>query len=100
MSTNNLHLRDLNKGYYAKVIRLPKDLEKQKTVTVCTVTREYMAKYKRFYKKTRKYHVHCDLKNPEFNPANVQKINLNDTVYCIFTRRISKTKNAVIYFKK
>lgn len=97
MSARDLTLRDPTKGFEATVVRLPKNLDVQKTLTVEVVKRLYLKKYKRFYRKSYRYHVHCDLKNPEFNPAKVSKINLNDKIFCTYTRRISRTKNAVVY---
>ena len=99
MSTTDINIRDPKKGFYAEVIKIPKDLEKQKTIKVSITERAYLKKYKRFYKKTKTYHVHCDLKNEKLNPTGLKSISLKDKVYCVYTRKISKTKSSVVYSK-
>lgn len=94
----DIKIRDPNKGFFAEVTKLPIDLEKQKTITVKITKRVYMNKYKRFYKKTYKYHVHCDLSVKKYNQKNISKVLLNDMVFCTPTRRISKTKSHVAIF--
>lgn len=98
MSTKNLNIRNPKKGFYGLVTKMPVDLEKQKTVTVSVLERKYLKKYKRFYKKETKYQVHCDLNNEVLNPNKIKEIKLKDSVYCVYTRRISKMKSSAIYF--
>lgn len=100
MSTQNIVLRNPKKGFYATILKIPKDLQKQKTIVVGFTKRAYLPKYKRFYQKSSKYHVHCDLQNPVLNQVQVKSIKLGDQVFCTYTRRISKTKSAAVLFKQ
>ena len=88
--------RNLKKVFYGTLLKLPKDLEKQKTVVVGIKKRLYISKYKRFYFKTFKYQVHCDINDEQLNKKGVKELKIGQEVGFVNTRRISATKSSVL----
>lgn len=98
-SKKKIVLRNINKGFYANIHKIPANLATQKTVAVVVKKRIYVSKVKRFYFKNFKYQVHCDLSNPLFNRNNTTELKVGQKVYCTYTRRLSALKSSVIIFR-
>ena len=96
LKKSRISIRDPRKGYYAELIKV---LPEKKTALVLTKKRVWVKKMKAFYiNKKLKYSVHYDPLLPKVNPLNVKELQVGSRVYCVPTRRISKTKSSVVFF--
>jgi ribosomal protein S17 len=81
--------RDPRKGFFAYVQKVPKQIQRTKTLRVYIRQRLFLSKYKRFYYKYRKYKVHCQ-------PEKAVNLKVNSRVFCSPCRKISATKSHIV----